>query len=169
MHSFCNFINSRWWGTMSNVLEKSNMTVSVCWPWSKFLWISSIVVISWVSQEWPFLKTCCSLVKILCSSDDSLCDGRWYVPKFYSSLMLGRLDGNLQPQFCYLSCVLRIATTFAIFQSLGTSPFMIDCMKMVLFQLLYRSVVKPVLYRYWSSIHLYFREGIRKEVSETLF
>ena len=38
------FDKSLWCGTVSNAFEKSNIIASVCWPLSKFLWISSMVV-----------------------------------------------------------------------------------------------------------------------------
>ena len=52
-------------GTVSNVLEKSRMAMSTCCPLSCSCRKSLIVVISWVSQEYPDLKPWFKFVRIL--------------------------------------------------------------------------------------------------------
>jgi hypothetical protein len=52
-------------GTVSNALEKSRMAMSTCCPLSCSCKKSLIVVISWVSQEYPDLKPWFIFVRIL--------------------------------------------------------------------------------------------------------
>ena len=52
-------------GTVSNALEKSRMAMSTCCPLSCSCRKSLIVLISWVSQEYPDLKPWFKFVRIL--------------------------------------------------------------------------------------------------------
>ena len=53
-----NFLRRRLCGTVSNAFEKSSNNTSVCFPWSKFLAMSSTIVISWLSHERPRRNPC---------------------------------------------------------------------------------------------------------------
>jgi hypothetical protein len=57
---------------VSNALEKSKMAMSTCCPLSCSCRKSLIVVISWVSQEYPDLKPDCLLYRTIKKEEDHL-------------------------------------------------------------------------------------------------
>lgn len=82
----CTFNKSHlyWCGTLSNAFQKSMITRSICFLWSKAQASSSINRRSWVSQTRRFRKPCWISLKGYCFPQSGLLGGDiQYVREFY--------------------------------------------------------------------------------------